>query len=88
MSLFNAAMKMPPKQSDLWRIANKLQLFGEEWDEDEQKAISNVNDGILKKLPYSVDMVSAEEQLMLLGYADTAEAAQLILTGAFEKCFG
>tara|TARA_B110000008_G_C16528503_1_gene387122 strand:+ start:160 stop:399 length:240 start_codon:yes stop_codon:yes gene_type:complete len=79
---------MPPKQSDLWRIANKLQLFGEEWDEDEQKAISNVNDGILKKLPYSVDMVSAEEQLMLLGYADTAEAAQLILTGAFEKCFG
>ena len=81
-------MKMPPKQSDLWRIANKLQLFGEEWDEDEQKAISNVNDGILKKLPYSVDMVSAEEQLMLLGYADTAEAAQLILTGAFEKCFG
>ena len=34
---------MPPKQSDLWRIANKLHLYGEEWDEDEQKAISEAN---------------------------------------------
>ena len=47
MKTWRRAMKMPPKQSDLWRIANKLQLFGEEWDEDEQKAISGVNDAIL-----------------------------------------
>jgi hypothetical protein len=33
MKTWRRAMKMPPKQSDLWRIANKLQLFGEEWDE-------------------------------------------------------
>ena len=63
MKTWRRAMKMPPKQSDLWRIANKLQLFGEEWDEDEQKAISGVNDAILKKLPFSVDMVPAEEQV-------------------------
>ena len=38
-------MKYPPKQSDLWRLANKLQLYGEEWDEEEQKAISFAWDG-------------------------------------------
>ena len=43
-------MKYPPSQSDLWRIANKLHLYGEEWDEDEQKAISNSN-RILSGLP-------------------------------------
>ena len=74
-------MKLPPKQSDLWRIANKLQLFGEEWDEDEQKAISQANAQLIRSLPLPVDQVSAEEQLMLLGKASTAEEAALILSG-------
>jgi hypothetical protein len=81
MKNWRRAMKMPPKQSDLYRVANKLQLYGEEWDEEEQKIISSVNANIIKQLPYSVDMVPAEEQLMLLGHANTAEEASLILTG-------
>ncbi len=80
MKEWRRAMKMPPKQSDLWRIANKLHLFGEEWDEDEQKAISGSN-AILSKLPLPVDMVPAEEQLMLLGMASTGEEAALIVSG-------
>jgi hypothetical protein len=31
MKTWRRAMKMPPKQSDLFRIANKLQLFGTSW---------------------------------------------------------
>eukprot|EP00949_MAST-11_sp_MAST-11-sp1_P001194 g1194.t1 len=77
-------MKYPPSQSDLWRIANKLHLYGEEWDEDEQKAISNSN-RILSGLPMPTDMVSAEEQLMLLGHASTPEEAQLIVYGGPKK---
>ena len=33
MKTWRRAMKMPPKQSDLFRIANKLQLFGTSWGE-------------------------------------------------------
>ena len=74
-------MKYPPKQSDLWRLANKLQLYGEEWDEDEQKAISG-NNAALSGLPFSTDMVSAEEQLMLMGRASTEEEAQVMIYGS------
>merc|ERR1711865_981520 len=74
-------MKYPPKQSDLWRLANKLQLYGEEWDEEEQKAISGSN-AALSGLPFSTDMVSAEEQLMLMGRASTEEEAQVMIYGA------
>ena len=73
-------MKYPPKQSDLWRLANKLQLYGEEWDEEEQKAIS-ANNAALSGLPFSTDMVSAEEQLMLMGRASTEEEAQIMIYG-------
>ena len=73
-------MKYPPKQSDLWRLANKLQLYGEEWDEEEQKAISGSN-AALSGLPFSTDMVSAEEQLMLMGRANTEEEAQVMIYG-------
>ena len=73
-------MKYPPKQSDLWRLANKLQLYGEEWDEEEQKAISGSN-AALSGLPFSTDMVSAEEQLMLMGRATTEEEAQVMIYG-------
>ncbi len=81
MKEWRRAMKLPPKQSDLWRIANKLQLFGEEWDEEEQKAISQANAQLIKSLPLPIDQVSAEEQLMLLGMASTAEEAALIVSG-------
>ena len=51
-------MKYPPKQSDLWRLANKLQLYGEEWDEEEQKAISQANQQIKKKFgSYQKNMI-------------------------------
>jgi hypothetical protein len=60
-------------------------MAGEEFDEEEQKIVSGVNNAILKKLPYSVDMIPAEEQLMLLGHASTAEEASLILTGGRER---
>ena len=60
-------------------------MAGEEFDEEEQKIVSGVNNAILKKLPYSVDMVPAEEQLMLLGHASTAEEASLILTGGRKR---
>ena len=74
-------MKYPPKQSDLWRLANKLQLYGEEWDEEEQKAISQANQQVIGALPFSIEQVPAEEQLMLLGHASTEEEAQLIVYG-------
>ena len=74
-------MKYPPKQSDLWRLANKLQLYGEEWDEEEQKAISQANARVIGSLPFSVEQVPAEEQLMLLGRASTEEEAQIMVYG-------
>ena len=81
MKEWRRTMKLPPKQSDLWRIANKLQLFGEEFDEEEQKAISKANAQLIRSLPLPIDQVSAEEQLMLLGRASTAEEAALIVSG-------
>merc|ERR1719421_2279816 len=84
MKEWRRAMKLPPKQSDLWRLADKLHLYGEEWDEEEQKAIAGMNINV-KGLPLSLEQASVEEQLMLLGYAKTEEEAALIAYGGKKK---
>ena len=84
MKEWRRAMKLPPKQSDLWRLADKLHLYGEEWDEEEQKAIAGMNINV-KGLPLPLEQASVEEQLMLLGYAKTEEEAQLIAYGGKMK---
>ena len=87
MKEWRRAMKLPPKQSDLWRLADKLHLYGEEWDEEEQKKIAgrNIN---LKGLPLPLEQASVEEQLMLLGYAKTEEEAALMAYGKDAKKLG
>jgi len=80
MKEWRRAMKLPPKQSDLWRLADKLHLYGEEWDEEEQKKIAGMNINV-KGLPLPLEQASVEEQLMLLGYAKTEEEAQIIAYG-------
>jgi hypothetical protein len=84
MKEWRRAMKLPPKQSDLWRLADKLHLYGEEWDEEEQKKIAGMNINV-KGLPLPLEQASVEEQLMLLGYAKTEEEAQLIAYGTKVK---
>ena len=87
MKEWRRAMKLPPKQSDLWRLADKLHLYGEEWDEEEQKKIAgrNIN---LKGLPLPLEQASVEEQLMLLGYTKTEEEAALMAYGKDAKKLG
>ncbi len=80
MKEWRRAMKLPPKQSDLWRLADKLHLYGEEWDEEEQKRIAGMNINV-KGLPLPLEKASIEEQLMLLGYAKTEEEAALMAYG-------
>ena len=64
-------MHYPPKQSDLWRMAKELNLFGYEDDEDEEKFLrasdNPNNEKILNALPMSTDEATVEEQMMLMG---------------------
>lgn len=78
-------MHYPPKQSDLWRMAKELNLYGYEDDEDEEKflraADRKENSAIINALPMSTDEATAEEQIMLMGWARDENAASLMLTG-------
>jgi len=78
-------MHYPPKQSDLWRMAKELNLYGYEDDEDEEKFLRASdrpeNSALLQALPMSTDEATAEEQIMLMGWAKDENAASLILTG-------
>jgi hypothetical protein len=74
-------MNLPPRLQDLRMWATRLHLYG---SGDEIDRLSNTNRNIAG-LPISTDMMSAEEQLMLLGVVDTVEDAQLMVTGTGEK---
>jgi len=92
MDEWRRQIHLPPKQSDLWRSAKELNLYGYEDDDDEEELMSGQDSGrkgpggyspeaqrIIDALPMSTDDVSAEEQLMLLGMAESEEAAQVML---------
>jgi hypothetical protein len=71
-------LNYPPKQTELWIASQKLLLYGEEADEDEQRAVENANK-MLAGLPVTVR--SHEERLMLAGAASDKDEASLILSG-------
>jgi hypothetical protein len=73
------AMKMPPKQVHLWMASQDLLLYGDEWDEEEQRAVENANKLLAGE---AVSVASREEHLMLLGHANNREEAALVLAGA------
>lgn len=84
MDEWRRQIHMPPKQSDLWRSAKELNLYGYDDEDEEEEAVmiggySARAQEIINQLPMPVDQVSAEEQLMLLGAAESEEEAQRIL---------
>ncbi len=89
MDEWRRQIHMPPKQSDLWRSAKELNLYGYEDDEEEESVFrysnSKETQALLKSLPMSTDEVSAEEQLMLLGYAKDEASAEKMLTGTNKR---
>ena len=69
--------EVPPEQSDLWRMANKLQLYGEEQDEDDEGH---------QRVPLSSTAPSRGRghpggAARALGHASTEEEAQMIVYG-------
>ena len=72
------AVNLPPRHSDLWRNANELHLYGEDEDKEENEAMAQVN---AKLAALGTDDMNAEEKLMMLGMADSAESAQLMVRG-------
>jgi hypothetical protein len=62
--------------------ASRLHIFGD--DMEETKRISAAN-ALAAGLPVSTDVMSAEEQLMLLGLAQDNHEASLMITGRKES---
>ena len=63
----------------IFRIANKLHLFGD--DKEEQKKMSAANT-LAAGLPLPEDVMSHQEQLLLLGLAKDNEEAEAMLKRA------
>merc|ERR1711871_363753 len=55
---------------------------GDEWDEEEQRAVENANKLLAGE---AVSVASREEHLMLLGHANNREEAALVLAGASQE---
>lgn len=72
-------MNLPPRMSQLMHAANKLHLFGD--DKEEQKKMSAAN-SLTAGLPLSLDEMSAEEQLLLMGLAQSNEEAVEMIKAA------
>lgn len=75
-------MNLPPRVGELRMWATRLHLYGD--DEEEQKRLS-ANNELLAGLPVSTDEIPAEEQLMLIGRAETNEEAMAIVNGGRER---
>jgi hypothetical protein len=71
-------MSYPPRLSDMYKAAEKLHLYGDEEDTDEQDHIGTTNSQLAA---LATDEMTAEEVLMIRGYASTAEEAQLMVRG-------
>lgn len=70
-------LRYPPKSGDLWDASRKLHLYGDEFDEDEEKAMEAANKLLAGQ---RVQVENSEQHLLLLGAADSkAEAQALIL---------
>lgn len=71
-------MNMPPRLSDIRMWATRLHIFGD--TPEEEKLLSAANQ-MIAGLPIPVDVMPAEEQLMLLGMAKNNDEASLIVLG-------
>ena len=72
-------MNLPPRSQELRIWASRLHLYGT----GEEEKLQSVANHIIAGLPIPVDEMPAEEQLMLMGVADSADdAAALILSGS------
>ena len=82
LSEWRKAMNLPPRLGELSQWANRLNLYGD--DDDEKEKISAANQ-LLAGLPVSTDDIPAEDQLMLLGIAETNEEAMQMVVGKREE---
>jgi len=71
-------LRFPPSQIDLWMATNKLMIYGDQDDEEEQKVLQNLNN-LFEGKPVQVS--SEAEYLMLMGGAADETEAALILSG-------
>jgi hypothetical protein len=78
LSEWRDLLNMPPRLCDLRQWATRLHLYGDSEEEIDQLNKANLK---IAGLPLPVDVVSAEEQLMLMGVASSSEEAQLVLYG-------
>ena len=78
LSEWRKTMNLPPRLGELSQWANRLHLYGD--DDDEKEKLSAANQ-LLAGLPVSTDDIAAEDQLMLLGIADTNEEAMQLVIG-------
>jgi len=69
-------LRYPPKSGDLWDASRKLQLYGNEFDKEEEEVMNNVNK-IMSGQAAKVD--SYEKLLLLHGGADSFEEAQAVI---------
>jgi hypothetical protein len=66
-------LRYPPKSGDLWDASRKLQLYGNEFDKEEEEVMNNVNK-IMNGGKVKVDTM--EKLLLLHGAADSFEEAK------------
>lgn len=71
-------LKYPPKQGDMWRAARDLLLYGDDWDEEENKAMEAANKLIAGE---QVTVGSHEEHLLLIGAATSLDEAKALVAG-------
>ncbi len=69
-------LRYPPKSGDLWDATRKLQLYGNEFDKEEEEVMNNVNT-IMSGQAAKVD--SYEKLLLLHGGADSFQEAQAVV---------
>jgi hypothetical protein len=71
------AMNLPPRLQELRMWATRLHLYG---SDEEMKLLSAAN-SMIAGLPIPTDQMPAEEQLMLMGVAHSANEAAIMVTG-------
>jgi len=75
-------MNLPPRVGELRMWATRLHLYGD--DDEEQKRLSSTNQ-LLAGLPVSTDEIPAEDQLMLMGRAESNEQAMAMVANGRER---
>mgnify|MGYP005993402829 CR=1 FL=1 len=69
-------LRYPPKSGDLWDASRKLQLYGNEFDKEEEEVMNSVN----KLMSGQATKVDSYEKLLLLhGGADSFEEAKAVV---------